>query len=560
MDNSEFHASLSSPLSHVNVVIQSLQEAEAMYIRLLESMPVAVYNTDADGVILSYNEQAERLWANKPTPGATPWNDVWMKIYRPDGSPLPTNEHPVAQTLRGKKVGSGMHFITEGADHKKHHLKCYPYAYHDANGKLTGVTVTLIEFTDILELKTTMEESEQKLRFSVAKLQELIDKRTAELEQKHEELKNSEERYHQMVDEVEDYAIVLLDRNGYILNWNRGAQKIKGYSEAEIVGQHFRLFYLPSDREQEVPENLIRQAMETGKAIHEGWRVRKDGTIFWGSLVLTALHNTQGEVIGFTKVTRDLTERKDAEDQLNQYNRELEEQNRELQQFAYAAAHDMKEPLRKVQYYISALMSTTAPKLPEKEKLWLDKTADAASRMQGLIDDILTYTRVSNKKSSSHSEINLQELIREIFQDYQESIEKDSIQITVGALPVVSGIPYQVRQLFDNLINNAIKYRDASRQLHIEIKASRIITRDEELPEKKKSFHLISVSDNGIGFEQEYAEKIFEMFERLHGRGEYPGSGIGLALCRKIAQNHGGFINALGAPGEGATFDVILPC
>ena len=127
---------------------------------------------------------------------------------------------------------------------------------------------------------------------------------------KNDELRNSEERYHRMVDEVEDYAIILLDNHGIIQNWNRGAEKIKGYSEKEIVGKSFSTFYLPEDVENGLPTRLLNLATIEGKALHEGWRKRKDGNRFWGSTVLTALHDAEGNVIGFTKVTRDLTERK----------------------------------------------------------------------------------------------------------------------------------------------------------------------------------------------------------------------------------------------------------
>ncbi len=206
-------------------------------------------------------------------------------------------------------------------------------------------------------------------------------------------LLRSEERYHKMVEEVEDYAILLLDPNGRIMNWNKGAEKIKGYKEAEIIGRNFRIFYRPEDQQRQVPEQLIQQARSTGKAIHEGWRVRKDGTTFWGSVVLTALHDDLDNVIGFSKVTRDLTERKVAEDKIQQYAKELEAQNRDLQQFAYAAAHDMKEPLRKVQFYTSSLLDGIGTQLPPKERSYLERTVDAAHRMQGLIEDLLTYTR-----------------------------------------------------------------------------------------------------------------------------------------------------------------------
>src|SRR6185312_15052517 len=172
-----------------------------------------------------------------------------------------------------------------------------------------------------------------------------------------------------------------LDRDGIVQNWNKGAERIKGYTEEEIVGKNFRIFYLPEDGEKKLPEQLMEQAVREGKALHEGWRLRKDGMRFWGSIVITTLYDEQGQIMGFSKVTRDLTDIKAATDQIKEYARELEFQNKELQQFAYAAAHDLKEPLRKVQFYLSAIVETLAEKIPDKEKTYLNNSVSSAERM-----------------------------------------------------------------------------------------------------------------------------------------------------------------------------------
>ncbi|WP_440134971.1 sensor histidine kinase [Chitinophaga sancti] len=366
-------------------------------------------------------------------------------------------------------------------------------------------------------------------------------------EQKNAALLRSEERYHKMVEEVEDYAILLLDPYGRIMNWNKGAEKIKGYKEAEIIGHNFRIFYRPEDQKRQIPEKLIQQARTAGKAIHEGWRVRKDGTTFWGSVVLTALHDDYNNIIGFSKVTRDLTERKVSEDKIKQYTKELEAQNRDLQQFAYAAAHDMKEPLRKVQFYTSALLEGIGARLPAKEKTYLERTVDAAHRMQGLIEDLLTYTRISGEVPAFEN-VALTPLVAEVISHHQETIASIHAIIDMAPLPVVPGISFQLRQLFDNLIGNALKYHHTQKTPHIIIRS----TSDDNK-------HIITVQDNGIGFEPQNCEKIFELFERLHGRESYPGTGIGLALCQRIVQNHQGTISASGQVGEGATFTITLP-
>jgi PAS domain S-box-containing protein len=371
-------------------------------------------------------------------------------------------------------------------------------------------------------------------------------------------LQRSEERYHKMVEEVEDYAILMLDSDGFILNWNKGAERIKGYTEQEIVGKHFRIFYTPEDQAAGLPYKLVNEAREKGKAIHEGWRMRKDGTTFWGSIVITALHDDDNEVIGFSKVTRDLTARKIAEDKLLLYARQLEAQNKELQRFAYAAAHDMKEPLRKIQFYYSAILDGGEDISPDQQKIYLMRSADAARRMQGLIEDLLAFTRIS-EQADPFEQVDLNDLAEEVLVFYQETIDELKPRISSGHLPTIKGIPFQIRQLLLNLVGNSFKYRDPGRLLHIDITAAKVKDVENNDTYLPRQFHKISIKDNGIGFDPEHNERIFEMFERLHGREKYPGTGLGLAICRKIMDSHRGYIRAKGVQGKGSTFELFFP-
>jgi len=361
-----------------------------------------------------------------------------------------------------------------------------------------------------------------------------------------------------MIDEVEDYAILMLDRNGIILNWNKGAEKIKGYKEADIVGRHFRVLYRPEDREAGLPEQLIGHAAKHGKAIHEGWRMKKDGTFFWASTVITALHGNNGELIGFSKVTRDLTERKQTEDKLLRYARQLEAQNQELRQFAYAAAHDMKEPLRKIQLYYSAILERKdEPALSTATKLYLERSADAATRMQQLIDDLLLYSRVAGSAENLEP-VDLNKMWKEACGEFHETIEQLGATVQTARLPTVKGVPFQLRQLFLNLLSNSLKYRDSTRPPHIEVAATTV-----RLPEKADArdgqwFERIDIRDNGIGFDPAQSKKIFNVFERLHTRDQYNGTGIGLSICKKIMENCRGFIQATATPGQGATFSCFF--
>jgi PAS domain S-box-containing protein len=370
-----------------------------------------------------------------------------------------------------------------------------------------------------------------------------------------------------MTNEVEDYAIILMSPEGIIENWNRGAEKIKGYKAEEIVGKHFSIFYTPEDLQLQLPQQLLLSAAEEGRAAFEGWRVRKDGSRFWGSIVMTALHDVNNNIIGFSKVTRDLTERKIAEDKLQMYadellqkNNELEHSNRELSSFSYVASHDLQEPLRKIQGFGNLILNTDSNNLSETGKDYFNRMIKASSRMQNLIDSLLEFSRTTTE-ARNFEEVDLNDLLEEVKKDMRELIESNSATIRSEHLPVLAVIPFQFRQLLSNLISNSIKYARKEENPVIDITAKRIDAAHmtDQRAAAGVDYYQFIISDNGIGFEAEYAEKIFELFQRLHGKNEYSGSGIGLAICRKIVENHSGWITAVSEPGMGSAFHVTIP-
>jgi PAS domain S-box-containing protein len=502
-----------------------LSEAGISSAALLQFLPVAAYMCDADGGIICCNARAVKLWGRAPSPGETIFHDsTVIAAVLEEGLPLEDWQSTISHADETSVIVRG---------------NIAPLKDRD------GVVIGLIHCFE--EVAVTIIPGTEVRAGHVAVL--------------NEQLQQSEERYYKMIEEVEDYAILSMDKSGIIQNWNKGAEKIKGYHESEIVGRHFSVFYLPEDRKRQLPEQLIAEAMRTGKAAHEGWRMRKDGTRFWGSIVITALHNADQQVIGFSKVTRDLTERKLAEDKIRQYTSDLEFRNRELEQFAYAAAHDMKEPLRKVQFYNNYINDNAADVLPEKAKEYLNRSINAASRMQGLIDDLLMYSQASSF-SKAPEEVDLNTIVEEVLQAHQPTIDKLKAVIQVDLLPFMRVIPFQFSQLFDNLISNALKYHHPERQPHINISVTKtqLAAEDMLVNSSELNGYKISVVDNGIGFEPDHAEKIFDVFQRLHTLPDIAGTGIGLAICKKIVLNHRGQIKAHGIPGAGATFDIYIPC
>ena len=383
---------------------------------------------------------------------------------------------------------------------------------------------------------------------------DLTDKKFAE-----DELRMSEQRYHQMIAEVQDYAIILLSREGIIQNWNLGAEKIKGYTAEEAIGRKIDIFYTPEDKANRLPEKLLKLATETGKATHEGWRLRKNGTKFWGTIVITALHGKDGSIIGFSKVTRDLTEKKEAEEKIIAYNAELQIQNRELEQFAYVASHDLQEPLRKIQIFTELIQENYNDH--EFANAYFAKLDASAKRLSQLVKSLLEYSRLSRDRNEIFDEnVDLNQLIEDVKNDLELLIKEKNAIIRVDNLPVITGNRIQLGQLFCNLINNSLKFCDQFPHIQISFH----ITRKEEIKDAPESlqngnyYHFI-IKDNGIGFEQKYDKLIFSLFQRLHSKTEYDGTGIGLSLCKKIVENHSGYISANSELGKGATFNIYLP-
>lgn len=540
---------------------QEPQETNPLEVsRFFNYMPSPAYLCGMSGIIKKYNEAAVQLWGRRP--GKEERFSGSFKLFYTDGTVVLPDQTPVAECLKDGLPKKDLEFVLERPDHSRIYIRENVVPIVDNAGKQVGAINCFYDITKEKEKEWQLkrEVNEVKYHELTSALEKMVQKKTQDLLKKTEELKKSEERYHKMVEEVEDYAILLLDKDGIIMNWNKGAEKIKGYKEEEIVGKSFQEFYLPADKEKGLPLQLLSLARDTGKALHEGWRKRKDGSAFWGSIVLTAVHDDKGHVMGFTKVTRDLTERKLAEDRMKEYLDQLEFQNRELEQFVYAASHDLKEPLRKIQLYNSFIADSSANQLDNKSRDYLSRSIKATDRMKTLIEDLLIYSR-STLSVDNYKAVDLNLVIEEIKGMHKEEMAGENEEIIVEKLPVVQGVAFQLQQLFFNLISNSFKYKHPDRSVVIKITCQLVNGYDIAGPEleRNKQYYRISVCDNGIGFDQQYAERIFEIFQRLGNSANTKGSGIGLAIVKKIVQNYKGHIEAQGKPNQGACFIVYLP-
>ena len=274
-----------------------------------------------------------------------------------------------------------------------------------------------------------------------------------------------------------------------------------------------------------------------------------------------ARHHLEQRVQERTReLQQEITERKQAEERLKATAARLERSNRELQDFAYVASHDLQEPLRKVQAFGDRLKAACAKSLGAEGRDYLERMHAAAKRMQILIDDLLAFSRVTTK-ASPFEPANLDKIAREVLADLEVRLQQTGGQVDLGELPAIDADPLQMRQLFQNLIGNALKFHQEGRTPVVKVR-SRIFPHAPGEPAARRpaeEFCQIMVEDNGIGFDEKYLDRIFILFQRLHGRSAYEGTGIGLAICRKIADRHGGSITARSTPGEGSAFIVTLP-
>jgi PAS domain S-box-containing protein len=365
-------------------------------------------------------------------------------------------------------------------------------------------------------------------------------------------------RHHLYADSIVDTVrepLLLLDQALRIVTANASFCRAFGYARAVVEGQS--LFEI-GDGEWNVAElrHLLEELLPANTELQDFEVASRSGAPDGRTLLLNAkrLDHPDGRVRLILLAFEDVTARRRLERALQLAMIELERSNRELEGFASIASHDLQEPLRKIRAFGERLEAVCEGRLPEKGRDYLSRMTAAAARMQTLINSVLSLARVSTT-AEARREIDLGTVVSEVLADLDDALLRTGGRVDVEPLPSVRADPTQMRQLFQNLIVNALKFRGVAPPL-IRISAS---GRDAGRPATVGAGWQIVVADNGIGFDAKYAERIFQPFERLHGRDVYEGTGIGLALCRRIVQRHGGTISADAAPGAGARFTIHLP-
>jgi PAS domain S-box-containing protein len=378
---------------------------------------------------------------------------------------------------------------------------------------------------------------------------DITERRLAELT-----LQESEARFRRLVETAQEGVWVLDDQaqTSYV---NQRMADMLGYAPENMLGKYlFDFMDAAAAADAECQFERRRQGI---KENHDFRFQRQDGSALWAIVSTSPVFTDTGEFMGVLGMLSDITDRKQAEKDLETLVAKLELSNRELQDFAFVASHDLQEPLRKIQAFGDRLKLKCADSLSPEGKDYLERMQNAARRMQTLINDLLAFSRITTK-AQPFTPVDLGTIVQEVLSDIEVQIQRVGGCIEAACLPTIEADPLQMRQLFQNLISNALKFHQSDRRPIVRISAQILGTEPSTSPPES---HLcqIYVEDNGIGFDEKYLDRIFTVFQRLHGRGEYEGTGVGLAICRKIVERHRGSITAKSTLGQGTVFIVTLP-
>lgn len=392
-----------------------------------------------------------------------------------------------------------------------------------------------------------------------------------ELKKTERALHEVEERFRQLVAEIQDYAIIRLDVRGHVVSWNVGAERINGYAEGEIIGRHFSLFHMPQDVYARKPERLLLTALAEGRVEDEGWRVRKDGKSFWADVVITAIHDSEGHVVGFSKVVRDLTERKRAAEEIRRAHEALEgevrertaelvRRNDELKRlnearlaFTSMVSHELRTPLSAIKAGIDMVLSGVDGPANEAQEETLAIAQSNVDRLGRLINNILDFTRLeTGKMEMEFAPTDMGALLREVCELMKMEAGQKGVELSLKeSEPAITAEcdADKMKTVAINLVHNAIKFTPEKGRVKVRL----------GLPGQGRV--RIEVEDDGVGIPENEQEVIFRMFHQASSTGvlKSGGSGVGLAVCQFIVERHDGTLTVASRPGEGSCFTVTFP-
>ncbi len=494
-------------------------DADSRYRQLIQSITdYAIFMLDPDGIVSSWNPGAERFKGYKPNEIIGQHFSVfYSEADRARGVPQRALE--TART-KGK-------FESEGWRYRKDGTRFWAFVVIDPIRREDGSIAGYAKIT-----------------------RDLTERRAAE-----EALRRSQEQFRLLVQGVTDYAIYMIDENGIVTNWNPGAQRIKGYRPDEIIGHPFSTFYTPEDRAAGVPLKMLETARRDGRVESEGWRMRQDGSRFWAHVIMDAIRDDQGKLVGFAKITRDVTERKKAEEELEQARRALMQSQKmeAIGQLTGGVAHDFNNLLMAVLGSLELL----AKRLPDdpKSRMLLDNARHAAERGATLTRRLLAFARMQHVQLRP---VDIPALVRDMA-DLLHQSARDTIKIETQFPLTMKPALADANEIEMALLNLVVNARDAMANGGTIVISSRVakIMRDEPHGLKAGEYVVLSVRDTGHGMNAEVLRRATEPFFTTKGVGK--GTGLGLAMVHGIAEQAGGRLHLISAPGQGTTAELWLP-
>lgn len=516
---------------------QLLSESDKQFRSVFMQSPIAmtIFRGPEYVIEMANHVLYEKIWRRKPDEVlGKKLLDVFPELKE---QKFPELLQEVYTTGRIHQEKEAMAYVQGGDEMKKFYLDFEYAPLREVDGTISGLMVTVNDVTDRVEARAKVEQAEQRLRLAV---------------------------------EATRLATWDLDLTTDVISHSPQMAMIFGHAP-EVVMTHQRMV------EQVHPDDLALRnaafvtAMETGYYYYEIRIHKANGSPGWIRTHGKVVYDKDRKPVAMIGTLRDVTEEKAFQQelerqvrertaQIEQKNKELEQMNAELKSFAYVSSHDLQEPLRKIEIFTNLIAETETGRLTDTGRKYFSKIQSASRQMQRLIEDLLQYAR-TNTSEKSFEETDMNALLQSVTAELQESIQSARATIESSDLGTPRIVAYQFRQLFTNLISNSLKFSRITIDPVISIRAAQIAgdVSDSHRPDPQRQYYHLSISDNGIGFDPQYSERIFEVFQRLHSKSDYKGTGIGLAIVKKIVENHGGKIRATGSPGAGARFDIYLP-
>ncbi len=468
---------------------ETIKHRASLLTAMVDFMPsCAFFQTDSGGLITVWNQKAEQIFGYPDKEILGKSVAVLYSVDTPRKNQLA--KHLNEATAKGLVKDEGLSLHKDGHSFP---ARCLIVAQHNAHQSLTGFLFFIIDLNQQM--------LSEKQRLSTAAI------------------------------ELSPDAMITTDRDAIIQSWNFGAQKTYGYAADEIIGKSMQVLFAEGESCPRLEE--LTQTVEVEFA-----HITKSRASIFTSTRLSPLTDASGRNEEFLWICRDITTNKKILD-------ELARSNKDLQQFAYVASHDLQEPVRAVIGCLQLLEESLQSPLSERSRMFMDEASKGATRMQSLINDLLSYAQIQTK-AAEMTATDLSTTFKQALENLQGPIAEAQAQIQCEQLPVLEVDRSQIRQVFQNFIANAIKYRRGNPTIHVTAKEA-------------KGEWIFCINDNGIGFDMQFAERIFDIFQRLQPRSKYPGTGIGLAICRRVIHRHGGRIWAESEPLQGAKFYFTLP-